>query len=87
MSIAESVSAPLESNEPRPVQTAVMLVGAVLAVALGAAVLAVAGTSVLWLYLVGLALGLALFHSGFGFTSAWRQLVAVRQGRALRHTC
>ena len=25
-----------------------------------------------------------LFHSRFGFTSAWRQLVAVRQGKALR---
>lgn len=36
------------------------------------------------LFLVGLSLGFVLFHSRFGFTSAWRQLVAVRQGRALR---
>lgn len=33
---------------------------------------------------VGLLLGVVLFHSRFGFTSAWRQLVAVGQGRALR---
>jgi len=39
------------------------------------------------LFLLGLALGVTLFHSRFGFTSAWRQLVAVGQGRALQaHT-
>ena len=36
------------------------------------------------LFALGLALGFVLFHSRFGFTSAWRQLVAVRQGKALR---
>jgi uncharacterized protein len=36
---------------------------------------------------IGLGLGVTLFHSRFGFTSAWRQLVAVGQGRALQaHT-
>lgn len=39
------------------------------------------------LLLLGLGLGLALFHSRFGFTSAWRQLVAVGNGTGLRaHT-
>ncbi|WP_208292794.1 hypothetical protein [Naumannella halotolerans] len=39
------------------------------------------------LLLLGLGLGLALFHSRFGFTSAWRQLVAVGNGEGLRaHT-
>jgi uncharacterized membrane protein YedE/YeeE len=33
---------------------------------------------------LGLALGLALFHSRFGFTSAWRQLIAVGNGQGLR---
>ena len=33
---------------------------------------------------LGLGLGLALFHSRFGFTSAWRQLVAVGNGAGLR---
>lgn len=34
--------------------------------------------------LLGLALGFTLFHSRFGFTSAWRQLVAVGQSVTLR---
>lgn len=39
------------------------------------------------LLLLGLGLGFTLFHSRFGFTSAWRQLVSVGQGKALRaHT-
>ena len=36
------------------------------------------------LLLLGLGLGVALFHSRFGFTSAWRQLVAVGNGAGLR---
>jgi uncharacterized membrane protein YedE/YeeE len=45
------------------------------------------GPRQLALFSLGLGLGVSLFHSRFGFTSAWRQLVAVRQGRALRaHT-
>ena len=36
---------------------------------------------------LGIGLGVALFHARFGFTSAWRQLVSVGQGRGLRaHT-
>lgn len=33
---------------------------------------------------VGVGLGFALFHSRFGFTSAWRQLIAVGNGQGLR---
>jgi uncharacterized membrane protein YedE/YeeE len=36
------------------------------------------------LLILGLLLGLALFHSRFGFTSAWRQLIAVGNGQGLR---
>ncbi|MEX2533771.1 MAG: YeeE/YedE family protein [Nitriliruptoraceae bacterium] len=36
------------------------------------------------LFAVGLALGVTLFHARFGFTSAWRQLVSVGQGRGLQ---
>ncbi|RCV50629.1 YeeE/YedE family protein [Marinitenerispora sediminis] len=36
------------------------------------------------LLLLGGGLGVALFHSRFGFTSAWRQLVAVGNGTGLR---
>jgi uncharacterized membrane protein YedE/YeeE len=45
------------------------------------------GSAKATLFVVGLGLGVTLFHSRFGFTSAWRQLVAVGQGRALQaHT-
>ncbi|WP_031464872.1 YeeE/YedE family protein [Sciscionella sediminilitoris] len=59
-------------------------VGLVLAVALGLAVFNAAGWKPTLLYTLGLLLGLVLFHSRFGFTSAWRQLVTVGQGSALR---
>lgn len=36
------------------------------------------------LLVVGVALGVTLFHARFGFTSAWRQLVSVGQGRGLQ---
>lgn len=36
------------------------------------------------LYLIGVLLGVALYHARFGFTSAFRQLVAVGQGAGLR---
>jgi uncharacterized protein len=58
-----------------------------------AAVLAAALTTWTWsrygtqqgvFALLGLGLGAALFHSRFGFTSAWRQLVAVGNGAGLR---
>ncbi len=36
---------------------------------------------------IGVALGVTLYHARFGFTSAWRQLVSVGQGRGLQaHT-
>jgi uncharacterized membrane protein YedE/YeeE len=62
----------------------VVAVGVVIAAAVGAGVFAESGWKLTLLYVVGLALGLVLFHSRFGFTSAWRQLVAVGQGRAIR---
>ena len=39
------------------------------------------------LFATGLGLGVTLYHARFGFTSAWRQLVGVGQGRGLQaHT-
>ncbi|GAB3487403.1 YeeE/YedE family protein [Nocardiopsis coralliicola] len=61
-----------------------------LAIALGAAaVLAVYvgaqhGLQPAALLVLGTGLGLALFHSRFGFTSAWRQFIAVGNGAGLR---
>ncbi|MEM7224955.1 MAG: YeeE/YedE family protein [Pseudomonadota bacterium] len=37
-----------------------------------------------WLYLLGAALGLVLYHATFGFASSWRRLVAERRGAGLR---
>ncbi|WP_026118086.1 YeeE/YedE family protein [Nocardiopsis salina] len=36
------------------------------------------------LLLLGIGLGFTLFHSRFGFTSAWRQFIAVGNGKGLR---
>ncbi len=71
------------TTAPDP-QAGVVLVGLVASLLLGGVVWSRADGLTAALYAVGLALGLVLFHSRFGFTSAWRQLVAVRQGEGLR---
>ncbi|WP_243793127.1 YeeE/YedE family protein [Saccharopolyspora gloriosae] len=88
MSVVDTIS---ESRPPQPVpeqappaRPGVVTIGILLAVVVGLAVAHEAGWKLAVLYVVGLALGTVLFHSRFGFTSAWRQLVAVGQGRALR---
>lgn len=66
------------------VQRRSLFIGGALGATLVAAVAASQGTAKAILAVLGLALGVALYHSRFGFTSAWRQLVAVGQGRALQ---
>jgi uncharacterized membrane protein YedE/YeeE len=68
----------------KPPQLGVAAVGAAIALALGWLVLDRSGQVPAVLFALGTALGFVLFHSRFGFTSAWRQLVAVRQGKGLR---
>ena len=78
------------TNEP-PIATGpnslAVTTGLVLAV-LGSVYLAANhGAKQAVLFVLGIGLGVALFHARFGFTSAWRQLVSVGQGRGLRaHT-
>ncbi|MEU8480122.1 YeeE/YedE family protein [Streptomyces hygroscopicus] len=67
-----------------PVRRVPLVVSGLLGAALTAYVWAVHGAKPGVLLLLGLALGVALFHSRFGFTSAWRQLVAVGNGTGLR---
>ena len=67
-----------------PTNRIVVGIGLVVWVALAAAVWTVAGPRMAGVLGLGLALGFTLFHSRFGFTGAWRQLVAVGQGAALR---
>ncbi|MYW75632.1 YeeE/YedE family protein, partial [Pseudonocardia sp. SID8383] len=59
-------------------------VGLVLAVLFLVGVGTVAPATMVGTAALGLALGFTLFHSRFGFTSGWRQLVAVGQGAAIR---
>lgn len=60
------------------------MVSGLLAAALTAYVWTTHGAKPGVLLLLGLGLGIALFHSRFGFTSAWRQLIAVGNGAGLR---
>jgi uncharacterized membrane protein YedE/YeeE len=78
-----SAPPPVAATEPPP-QAGVVIVGFVAALVLGGIVYTRSGQVPAVLFALGLSLGFVLFHSRFGFTSAWRQLVAVRQGKALR---
>lgn len=68
----------------KPPQWTVVAIGLVLAVLFLFGVGAVAPATMVGTAALGLALGFTLFHSRFGFTSGWRQLVAVGQGAAIR---
>jgi hypothetical protein len=72
------------SRPAEPTDWPVVGVGVVLAALLVWAVYSHAGPIMAASGVLGLALGYTLFHSRFGFTSAWRQLVSVGQGVALR---
>ncbi|MGY0021693.1 YeeE/YedE family protein [Streptomyces sp. cg35] len=84
--------APTSSPAPQaeaapPVRRAPLAGAAVIGAALAVYVFVEHGAKPGVLLLLGIALGFALFHSRFGFTSAWRQLVAVGNGTGLRaHT-
>lgn len=74
---------PATPEAPAP-QAGVVITGLLGALVLGTVVFAQSGTVPAVLFAIGLSLGFVLFHSRFGFTSAWRQLVSVGQGSALR---
>lgn len=73
------VAAPLP-----PPRFGVAAVGFVALALVGYAILSGQGLQQGVLYGLGVLLGVALFHARFGFTSAFRQLVAVGQGAGLR---
>jgi uncharacterized protein len=86
LSSPTSCAAPVPAPE-EPVRVVPLLVAAVLGVAASWYVWAAYGGKYGILLLIGVLLGVALFHSRFGFTSAWRQLIAVGNGTGLRaHT-
>src|SRR5690606_10266356 len=75
---------PPPAPKPGPVNWGVLTVAALGSLALTAYVWSAHGAKPGLLLLLGIGLGIALFHSRFGFTSAWRQLVAVGNGSGLR---
>jgi uncharacterized membrane protein YedE/YeeE len=75
---------PPAAPRPEPVRWVPLGVALAATAALAAYVGAVHGARPAVLLLLGAGLGLALFHSRFGFTSAWRQFVAVGNGTGLR---
>ncbi|MFC6886244.1 MULTISPECIES: YeeE/YedE family protein [Actinomadura] len=77
-------SPPPEADGLQPVRRVPLAVASAGSAALTWYVWAEHGAKPGVLLLLGLALGVALFHSRFGFTSAWRQLVAVGNGTGLR---
>ncbi|WP_068255860.1 YeeE/YedE family protein [Janibacter corallicola] len=80
---AESPAPPIMDRPKSLAATTALALGAVGVVYLAAT----HGVKQAGLFALGIGLGVALFHARFGFTSAWRQLVAVGQGRGLRaHT-
>ena len=72
------------AEELGPVDRVPLVVAALGSAALTAYVWTQHGAKQGVLLLLGLGLGVALFHSRFGFTSAWRQLTAVGNGAGLR---
>ena len=81
-------SAPAPEAAPAPaVRWLPLTVALVIGLALTGYVWAAHGAKPGVLLLLGIGLGVGLFHSRFGFTSAWRQLIAVGNGTGLRaHT-
>ncbi|HEY6739399.1 MAG TPA: YeeE/YedE family protein, partial [Actinopolymorphaceae bacterium] len=73
-----------EPSAPAPVRWIPLGIAAVATVALVAYVGIAHGAKPAVLLALGAGLGVALFHSRFGFTSAWRQLLAVGNGAGLR---
>ncbi len=73
-------------REPRrfPFDPRVVAVAVALAVWMGLATFTAAGGRQLALFIVGLLLGISLYHAHFGFTSAWRRLIVAGDGRGLR---
>lgn len=74
-------------QQTTPVQHGIVAIGAVATLLLTSYAWQRYGTQRGVLLLLGVGLGVALYHARFGFTSAWRQLVTVGQGRGLQaHT-
>lgn len=86
MSLAySSAEASVSSAVPAPRIDKIIVAGAALFIVLGAVLIAQA---ISWrqggLLLIGAALGIALYHSSFGFTGGWRAFVTERRAAGIR---
>ncbi len=79
MSSASASARPALFAQPR-----VLAAAGLLALALGALVAQTQGARMLGLYVVGLALGLTLYHASFGFTAAFRVLMSDSRSAGVR---
>lgn len=77
-------AAPPPPDVAAPVQRGPLVAFGLIGAALSVYVGFTHGAQQAVLLALGVGLGVALFHSRFGFTSAWRQLVAVGNGSGLR---
>jgi hypothetical protein len=66
------------------VNRAVILAALAAMAAVGAAVLDTAGGRMGALFVLGVLLGISLYHAAFGFTGSWRAFIAERRGAGLR---
>jgi len=76
--------APARPGPARAPQLGVAALGLALVAALAYATFTAQDLRMAILLALGLLFGIALYHARFGFTSAWRRLVAVGQGEGLR---
>ena len=81
---ATTSCAPPKADPQSPPKLLPLAVAGVLAVALTWWVWAAHGPRLGIVAILGLLLGVALFHARFGFTASWRQFVAVGNGAGLR---
>ncbi len=81
---APTCALPPPQEEAPPVQRGPLIGVAAVAAALLVVVGTQHGAKFAVLLALGLGLGVALFHARFGFTSGWRQLVAVGNGAGVR---
>ncbi|GGP68174.1 YeeE/YedE family protein [Saccharothrix coeruleofusca] len=81
---ARTSCAPPPPDPSAPIRPVPLLVASALAVLVTAAVAVTHGAREGVYLALGLLLGMALFHSRFGFASAWQRLVAVGNGQGLR---
>lgn len=79
-----TVTLPAATPSPRQSDPIVLAIAALLAVMLAYGAFVERGTNHALLALVGLLLGVTLYHASFGFTAAWRRFVVTGEGRGLR---